>query len=339
MPQDTFYYGKSKALLNCAFGKDGFAFVGWNTQRDGSGATYYNADPMIVNKDVTLYAQWKAFNGLLPGIFSVSETRKVQFASGNLQYQASTNTWRFATNQYDYIGSKNAKISATNTDWIDLFGYGTSGVNYAPYLTNVYEYGDGYTDYPSKYYYPRDAIYGTNNDWGVNEIQNTTYTGWWTLRADPAPSAYSSGPDDSWQYITCNYKNRITFAIVNGINGLLLLPDDWKQPVGLTTVPTAEHFYENDYSLTEWIVLASNGAVFLPAAGYRRGTYIRDAGSKILYWSSSSGGYAKQGAALVTYEDGAYGHQITQGCGGFYSKGGFPLRCDGLAVRLVRDVQ
>lgn len=337
MPKDTFYYGKSKALLNCAFGKDGFAFVGWNTQRDGSGAMYYNADPMIVNKDVTLYAQWKAFNGLLPGVFSVSPTRKVQFASGNLQYQASTNTWRFATNQYDYIGSKNAKISATNTDWIDLFGYGTSGVNYAPYLTYIYAGVDDY-EHISTYYYPRNDIYGTDNDWGVNEIQNTTYTGWWTLSATTQMGSTSYNPDNGWQYITYECKKRITFAIVNGINGLLLLPDDWKQPVGLTTTPTSEHFCENDYSLTEWIILASNGAVFLPAAGYRVGTYIYDAGSKILYWSSRKDAYEdKKGSALVTYENGAYTHNITRGCTGYYNN--FPRISDGLAVRLVRDVQ
>ncbi|MBQ5532192.1 MAG: Ig-like domain-containing protein, partial [Bacteroidales bacterium] len=29
---------------------------------------------------------------------------KVLFSPGNLQYQASTNTWRFAEHQYDYVG-------------------------------------------------------------------------------------------------------------------------------------------------------------------------------------------------------------------------------------------
>lgn len=42
--------------------------------------------------------------GALNGLFSVSATKKVYFSKGNLQYQASTNTWRFATNQWDFVG-------------------------------------------------------------------------------------------------------------------------------------------------------------------------------------------------------------------------------------------
>ncbi|MBQ0154797.1 MAG: hypothetical protein KBS70_08475, partial [Bacteroidales bacterium] len=54
------------------------------------------------------------------GSFSVSPTTKVTFAPGNLQYQASTNTWRFAEHQYDYVGDANTNISATYDGWIDL---------------------------------------------------------------------------------------------------------------------------------------------------------------------------------------------------------------------------
>ena len=51
--------------------------------------------PIIYNED-----------GVLNGIFSVSATKKVRFTRGNLQYQASTNLWRFAEHQYDYVGHK-----------------------------------------------------------------------------------------------------------------------------------------------------------------------------------------------------------------------------------------
>ena len=47
--------------------------------------------------------------GELPGVFSVAEGRQVQFSQGNLQYQPSTATWRFAEHQYDMIGATNAK--------------------------------------------------------------------------------------------------------------------------------------------------------------------------------------------------------------------------------------
>ena len=64
-------------------------------------------------------------DGALPGLFSVSATQRVYFSQGNLQYQASTDTWRFAEHQYDYVGSDNRSISSTYSGWIDLFGWGT----------------------------------------------------------------------------------------------------------------------------------------------------------------------------------------------------------------------
>lgn len=72
------------------------------------------------------------------GAFSVSPNKLVYFSKGNLQYQASTNTWRFAENQWDYVGDategnvymddvkcNNSYISQTYNGWIDLFGWGT----------------------------------------------------------------------------------------------------------------------------------------------------------------------------------------------------------------------
>ena len=81
-------------------------------------------------------------DGVLPGSFSVSATRQVHFSQGNLQYKASNNTWRFAEHQYDYVGNANSKISSTYNDWIDLFGWGTSGWNsgagcYEPWSTST----------------------------------------------------------------------------------------------------------------------------------------------------------------------------------------------------------
>ena len=43
--------------------------------------------------------------GALPGLFSVGEGKQVYFSKGNLQYRATTRTWRFAEHQYDIIGA------------------------------------------------------------------------------------------------------------------------------------------------------------------------------------------------------------------------------------------
>ena len=59
--------------------------------------------------------------------FFVSPTKRVVFSPGNLQYNASTDTWRFALHQWEYIGETNKNIlSKTYDGWIDLFGWGTS---------------------------------------------------------------------------------------------------------------------------------------------------------------------------------------------------------------------
>ena len=61
-------------------------------------------------------------------VFTVNaDSKKVYFAKGNLQYQASTDTWRFAEHQWDYIGEGNKDITSTNSGWTDLFKWGVSG--------------------------------------------------------------------------------------------------------------------------------------------------------------------------------------------------------------------
>ncbi len=79
--------------------------------------------------------------GAVSGVFRISDSQFVWFSQGNLQYNAAQGThrvmgdstlqgtWRFAEHQSDYVGADNALASAANTNWIDLFGWGTSGWN------------------------------------------------------------------------------------------------------------------------------------------------------------------------------------------------------------------
>ena len=55
-------------------------------------------------------------NGAIKAAFSVSDSKQVYFSQGNLQYQASTDVWRFAENQWDYVGTQMQDPDAlTNT--------------------------------------------------------------------------------------------------------------------------------------------------------------------------------------------------------------------------------
>jgi len=220
-----------------------------------------------------------AVEGALSGKFSTNAdgSKAIQFSQGNLQYQASTNTWRFAIHQYDTIGKDNEKISATYDGWIDLFGFGTSGYNDRhPYLSSEdpSEYGAG----------PKLSITGTEYDWGVhNAISNGGNTkGVWRTLDQEIYGIIKYRP---------NAAKLFGFGTVNGVNGLILLPDDWTTPpAGLTFKPALENglvwndtnvqyentnednFSHNTYTEQEWNNMQASGAVFLPVTGYRLGT-------------------------------------------------------------------
>ena len=225
-----------------------------------------------------------AVDGKLPGAFSISATQQVWFAQGNLQYVASTDTWSFATNQYDYIGNAPGNTTAaadraTQSDPIDLFGWGT-GNDPTKISTN---YND---DYP------------TFDDWGIHPISNggNTANAWRTLSKD----------DLSYLILKrTNAANLVSMGSVNGVNGAILLPDDWTGDLftgdlvsmsGGYSVPSGISPYElHTYTAAEWEVMADNGAVFFPAAGRRNGTNIEELGITGYYWSSSpvtTGGFA-----------------------------------------------
>ena len=62
------------------------------------------------------------------GVFSVSKDKQVSFSQGNLQYHRKRYEWRFADNQWDYIGAENVKDGQL-ADRVDLFGWSTDNPN------------------------------------------------------------------------------------------------------------------------------------------------------------------------------------------------------------------
>ena len=164
--------------------------------------------------------------GAINGKFTINDSGdQVYFSKGNLQYQASTNTWRFAVNQWDYVGETNTNISESYNEWIDLFGWGTSGYDHGAVCYQPWSTSQNNNDYYAYGQYAYD-LYDQNGqaDWGYNAISNgdnTTNT-WRTL---------TGGSDGEWKYIfdTRSTPSGIRYAKanVNGVNGVILLPDDW----------------------------------------------------------------------------------------------------------------
>ena len=247
------------------------------------------------------------------GVFSVSADKQVSFAKGNLQYQASTKTWRFAENQYDYIGSDNSNISNTYSGWIDLFGWsGSTGSAKWGISTSTNN-----TDYS-----------GDFMDWGTNTIGTDAPDTWRTL-------TYGE-----WYYLRntrSNADNLVGVARINlnadgseYANGLVLLPDDWTCPAGVTfksgfsnTGSVQAYADYQTFTLSDWQKLEAAGAVFLPASGYRYGSVVYGVQSLGGYWSATpiDTDYAYY---LYFYSYATYWYSLN--------------RCTGLAVRLVQDL-
>lgn len=257
--------------------------------------------------------------GAIPALFSISETQQVFFSKGNLQYQASTGTWRFAEHQWDYVGGvsegypyygeefgtvyengvkcDNSLISQTYSGWIDLFGWATSGWDnnnhyYQPWDTEstnwvVDGYGYGYWDGEySNYSMTGDYA---NMDWGVyNAISN----------GGNEPGLWRTGGSEL--YYIVHYRQNAAYlqsrGTVNGVRGLILLPDAWILPEGVTFLGSASEYDINVYDIEHWEIMENAGAVFLPEAGNRNGnTYSKNS---ILYWGSNGNnndGYAYTG--------------------------------------------
>ena len=85
---------------------------------------------------------------------------------------------------------------------------------------------------------------------------------------------------------------------MNGVSGIIILPDDWTLPGGMSFNPSATNFGANAYADEAWETMENAGAVFLPVAGYRYNGNINWVGQSGYYWSSS---VASAGASAWCY--------------------------------------
>ena len=260
--------------------------------------------------------------------FSVSAGKQVCFSHGNLQYTRSTATWSFAEHQYDMLGTDNVddgtksydaiygydKSGSALADKIDLFGWSGSTGSAKWGISTSIDYKD----------YSGDFV-----DWGRNIGDGNT---WYTLK------------NDEWYYVLYGRTNadqlkgvaRINFNADGSkyVNGLVLLPDNWTCPTGVTFKSgfASEHNVQayadyQTFTLSGWQLLESAGAVFLPASGMRgmrNGSSVYDVQGSGYYWS------ATPDDSFIAY------------CQHFFSYGGqdtdFYDRSLGQAVRLVRNL-
>ncbi len=269
-------------------------------------------------------------NGASNALFSVASDRKVRFSCGNLQYRASTSTWRFAENQYDVVGSDNSNIAADYNGWIDLFAWGTSGWNsganaYMPYSisSDDQDYWVGGA--------PNNGLFGqySNADWGVfNAIENGgNRAGLWRVLTRDEVNYLIFVRSASTVNGVANA--RYVLSQVAGINGLIVFPDiyvhpkDVPAPIGINSFDVA--YSDNVYSLEQWTLMENAGCAFLPSAGYRLGSSVSEVNEYLYYWTSTSYCDNAAGVLMVSYS-------------GYISLAYLVGRGRGHSVRLVMDV-
>ena len=262
------------------------------------------------------------------GKFSVAADKQVYFSQGNLQYTQSTATWAFAEHQYDMIGTDNVtggtvyhnakegdEVSGKAlADKIDLFGWSGS--------TGTAQWGVGISNDSADYS-------GDFVDWGSNTIGTDAPDTWRTLTRS------------EWDYVLSYRADADTKKGVARINlssdgtvyanGLILLPDTWTAPAGITfksgvaSERSVQAYADyQTFTLSEWQQLESAGAVFLPAAGMRSTTQVLYVHRNVTLWTA-------------TYNDATYVGQVnadSRSIDTYLSE-----RYYGRIVRLVQDVK
>lgn len=347
--------------------------------KNAAGEVFYGDPiPFATRKDYS-----NDYNGRMPYAFSVSASQQVNFSMGNLQYKASTNTWRFAEYQFEYVGnntygnvyangehpdasqngtkSNNANVSSSYNQWIDLFGWGTSGYNhgavaYQPWSTNDEDY-----DY---YAYNNDEMHLYNGngtaDWGYNRISNggNQLNQWRSLREESGGATNNTYCELSYLFTqrsastingTTNArwsKAKLTVRSAKNIFGVILYPDNYTWPTELTHYAAAYNdgtweSANNQWNEAEWSLLEHNGAVFFPVTGTR----FTPAGCMLVNFDA----YANYWMGTVNEAQGMYDNCRTlwfdhyrlnfdiSHHAGDEAHGCF-VRCGGLAVRLVRNI-
>lgn len=277
-------------------------------------------------------------NGVLNGEFFVSKNKKVRFSRGNLQFNACEGThatadghvvkgtWRFAEQQFDFVGIGNMHIDRDYNGWIDLFGWGTSGWLSVTIKDILAPWETAQDDW---HYYAGNLVKNdlvsncVGGDWGYyNSISN----------GGNKPCLWRTLTCDEWVYLFRNH--RWTMAYVNGVRCVLLMPEKFKCPSDITLVDIVwdgivanldkNDYGRNVYTIDQFNILQSLGVVALPLAGQRNGRLLVRVGESGFYWSATSNGIS---AFNVTILDDLLGPS------------NYCERHIGISVRLVQDVQ
>lgn len=227
--------------------------------------------------------------------FSVSDYNKVYFSPGNLQAtttnKGTTWTWHFAEHQWDRVGNAAANTTingpgtVSSNGTVDLFGWSTN------------------------------SYYGINNSKNRNDYSGDFWEWGWLIS-----SIWYTPSNAQWTYLFAH--STYGLATVNGVKGIILLPDGSK--LSINTDHNA--WNNNPIDASTWTgPYEAAGAVFLPASCYRYGSNINGPLLDYGYYWSSSPANANTSSVYMLY------------CSTTSVKSSQGSRYDGYHVRLVRN--
>lgn len=286
-------------------------------------------------------------------VFTVASGKKVIFAPGNLQATTSVmptsenplgviSEWRFASNQRTLVGNTDSNKFYAKGD-VDLFCWVGASATYD-------SYGVIYQSEIVDDYHGSVVSEELKSDWGTLIIDDYASNTWRTPTSSDWLNVFntrsSSTIKDSESSDIANA--RFIKANVEGLAGLILFPDNYVHPYGMSNPaninktgaesggPTVA-WNTNTITLVNWEKMEAAGCVFLPAAGYRdfgnSGHWIGGRNDtsdpQVRYWS-------RNGAQNSSSVKSALGLNFNNTKGWVSSNGS--IRRYGIAVRLIRDL-
>lgn len=142
----------------------------------------------------------------------------------------------------------------------------------------------------------------------VSDGHNFPYANDWGSQVNDG-NVWRTPSKDEWEFLLNadgtagrSDANRFARAMVNGVKGLLIFPDDYDLPsgysaseggIGMSKVNKKNNagvddapFPSSNIPSDKWTEMEDSGVVFLPAAGERYGSSIYN--NHALYWSSTA---------------------------------------------------
>ena len=303
-----------------------------------SGFTLHNpefAAPALANAVKT--------NGNVLTQFSVSPTQKVYFSRANLKYNTSEG-WSFHANQYDEcFGVKTYTSSGTPAD--------QSG------STGSVQYGSDVEMDRFSWGFQYPTVTG-EDDW-VNGTRNLSWydgTDWGCALTGEGNDHWRTLTYEEWDYLLNNtsrgdrrfLKGRFEVSITRDgvtyntyISGMFIAPDGYKGKLSADSWNKLSTYGHSTMTATRTNQLFNDGCVFLPAVGYRDGSYYKayncyDSNSNNIegyYWTAT--GVTQQPNNAATPQ--AHAMKFARTTNGYGANESYPKRDLGMCVRLVWD--